>query len=91
MRSLQNISIINALVRITVGFTVIVWATTRLIRKPWRDSYLIMALIGGMKIGQGILRYCPFVAIVDRFYDWEDDELFEEFIVDDDDIVYESE
>jgi hypothetical protein len=63
MKVTQNIGIVNALIRITVGFTVLSWATAKLVKMPWRDSYLWMALLGGMKVGEGILRFCPITAM----------------------------
>jgi hypothetical protein len=66
MKVKQNIGIINALIRITVGFTVLTWCTAKLVKKPWRESYLLMAMLGAMKIGEGILRYCPVTAMFDN-------------------------
>ncbi|MGD7023929.1 YgaP family membrane protein [Rossellomorea vietnamensis] len=69
MKVTQNIGIVNALIRITVGFTVLSWATAKLVKMPWRDSYLWMALLGGMKVGEGILRFCPITAIFENQMD----------------------
>ncbi|MGF2614363.1 DUF2892 domain-containing protein [Rossellomorea vietnamensis] len=66
MKVTQNIGIVNALIRIMVGFTVLSWATAKLVKMPWRDSYLWMALLGGMKVGEGILRFCPITAIFEN-------------------------
>lgn len=66
MKVTQNIGIVNALIRITVGFTVLSWATAKLVKMPWRDSYLWMALLGGMKVGEGILRFCPITAMFEN-------------------------
>jgi hypothetical protein len=63
MKVTSNIGIINALVRITIGLTVLSWVTAKLVRKPWRDSYLLMAMVGAMKVGEGILKYCPITAL----------------------------
>lgn len=54
-----NIGIINALLRITFGFTLLAWITAKMVWKPYRDSYLVVALIAGMKIAEGIVRFCP--------------------------------
>lgn len=62
----QNIGIVNALVRITVGLTVLAWSTAKLTRMPWRDSYIVMALLAAMKVGEGIVRFCPIVALFER-------------------------
>lgn len=66
MKVSSNIGIINALIRITVGFTILAWSTSKLARRPWRDSYLVMAVIGAMKVGEGILRYCPITALFEK-------------------------
>ncbi|WP_318247499.1 DUF2892 domain-containing protein [Rossellomorea aquimaris] len=73
MKVTSNIGIINALIRITVGFTTLTWATAKLVKRPWRDSYLVMAVIGAMKVGEGILRYCPVVDLMDRNGDHDGD------------------
>ena len=81
----KNIGIINALIRITVGFTVLAWTTAKLVKRPWRDSYLIMAVLGGMKIGEGILQFCPITALFDRNDEWDDDEgFFDNYLEDED-------
>ncbi len=66
MKVSSNIGIINALIRITIGFTILAWSTSKLARRPWRDSYLVMAMIGAMKVGEGILRYCPVTALFEK-------------------------
>lgn len=48
--------------RITCGFTFLSWATAKMVKKPWKNqSYLFVVMISAMKIGEGILRYCPIV------------------------------
>ncbi|RFU61835.1 YgaP family membrane protein [Peribacillus glennii] len=66
MKGQQNIGVINALIRMTFGFTIVAWATAKLVKKPWRDSYILLAMIGAMKIGEGILRYCPLTAVYQK-------------------------
>ena len=34
--------------------------------EPWKDSYLIISMLAGMKIGEGILRYCPVVDLMNN-------------------------
>jgi hypothetical protein len=60
----QNIGILNALIRITCGLTVLAWSTSKMVKRPWRDSYLIMAIMGAMKVGEGIVRYCPVTDLI---------------------------
>ncbi|WP_018664441.1 YgaP family membrane protein [Heyndrickxia acidiproducens] len=59
MKAAPNIGIINAMVRITCGLTSLTWATSKLSRRPWRSSYMVVAMMGAMKVGEGIVRYCP--------------------------------
>ncbi|MCS0790070.1 YgaP family membrane protein [Cytobacillus pseudoceanisediminis] len=64
-----NIGIVNALIRITVGLTILAWSTSKLVKRPWRDSYLMMAMLGGMKVAEGIVRFCPLTALFERGQD----------------------
>ncbi|PLS17019.1 DUF2892 domain-containing protein [Bacillus sp. M6-12] len=64
MNGKQNIGTINALIRITCGFTLLSWATAKMVKKPWRGSALLIAMMAGMKVGEGILRYCPVTEMV---------------------------
>ncbi|GER68012.1 putative membrane protein YezF [Weizmannia acidilactici] len=59
MKIAPNIGIMNALIRITCGLTSLAWATAKLSRKPWCSTYLMVAFMGAMKVGEGIVRYCP--------------------------------
>jgi hypothetical protein len=62
-----NINIINSLIRITIGLTILSWSTAKLVKRPWRDSYLIMAMLGAMKVAEGIVRYCPVTALFENY------------------------
>ncbi|KMY48390.1 YgaP-like transmembrane domain [Peribacillus loiseleuriae] len=66
MKYKTNISIPNALLRITCGFTLLAWSISKMSRKPWKESYLVVAMLSSMKIGEGILRFCPFVALYEK-------------------------
>lgn len=61
-----NIGILNALIRITIGLTLLSWCTAKLVKKPWRESYLFVAICGAMKVAEGIVRYCPMTAFFQR-------------------------
>ena len=64
MKVQQNIGIINALIRITCGFTFLSWATAKMVKRPWNSgSYLLIAILSGMKIAEGIVRFCPLTAL----------------------------
>ncbi|MDE5415198.1 MAG: DUF2892 domain-containing protein [Bacillaceae bacterium] len=54
-----NIGMINAFVRITCGFTVLAWATAKIVKKPYRSMPLFVAMMGAMKVAEGITRFCP--------------------------------
>jgi hypothetical protein len=62
----QNINIVNALIRITLGLTVVAWSTAKIVKRPWRDSYLILTMLGAMKVAEGILRFCPLTLLYDK-------------------------
>ena len=54
-----NIGIVNALIRLTLGFTLLSWTTSRLSRRPYKDSYIFLGLMGALKVAEGITRFCP--------------------------------
>lgn len=82
-----NIGIVNSLIRITCGLSILAWATSRYCKKPWRDSYLIAIVLGAMKVGEGILRFCPITYMFENSngYFFDDEEGYEE---DDEKIVF---
>jgi len=59
-----NIGIMQALMRITCGLTILAWSTARLSRKPNKERYLVLAMFGAMKVGEGILKYCPSIDLI---------------------------
>lgn len=59
MKLNSNIGMVNALIRIAIGLTLLSWSTAKLVKKPWCDSYLFVSLMGAMKVAEGIVRYCP--------------------------------
>ncbi|TYR79132.1 DUF2892 domain-containing protein [Priestia megaterium] len=62
-----NIGIVNALIRLTVGFTLLSWATSRLTRRPYCNSYLFLAFLAAMKIAEGITRFCPLTLVYNSY------------------------
>ncbi|MBM7704244.1 YgaP family membrane protein [Metabacillus iocasae] len=62
-----NIGIINALVRLTMGFALLSWVTAKLVKRPYRDSYLLVALLAAMKVAEGITRFCPLTFAFDQY------------------------
>jgi hypothetical protein len=73
MKITPNIGILNALIRITAGFAILAWITSKMVRRPYRDSYKLVALLAGMKIAEGILRYCPMTAGFEWLQDYRND------------------
>lgn len=69
MKVKQNIGILNALIRITCGLTILAWSTAKMVKRPWRESYIFMAMMGAMKVGEGIVRYCPVTDLFERSQD----------------------
>ena len=57
----QNIGIVNALIRITIGLTMISISSAKLVRKPWCFSSKLSIFFGAMKVAEGIVRFCPIV------------------------------
>lgn len=75
-----NIGIVNALIRITCGLSLLAWATSKYCKKPWRDSYLIAIVLGAMKVGEGIVRFCPITYLFENSnaYFFDDEESYED-------------
>ncbi|PAE42974.1 YgaP family membrane protein [Bacillus sp. 7884-1] len=71
MNITKNIGILNALIRITIGLTVLSWSTAKMVKFPWRDSYLLIAICGAMKVAEGIVRFCPVTALFERYQEME--------------------
>lgn len=61
-----NIGRIDALCRISMGFTLLAWSTAKLVRKPSRTMPLMTALMGGMKVAEGMTRFCPLTYLVEQ-------------------------
>ncbi|HET7521766.1 MAG TPA: DUF2892 domain-containing protein [Bacillales bacterium] len=59
-----NISVLNAMMRITCGLTAVAWATSRLVRRPRRLGFLIVVMAGAMKVAEGFFRYCVLTGIL---------------------------
>ena len=58
-----NIGLINAFIRITCGLTMLAWSTSKMVKRPWRESFIVVAMLGGMKVAEGITRFCPLTAL----------------------------
>lgn len=66
MKIRQNIGILNAMVRITCGLTMLAYITAKMVRRPYKQSYLIVAAAAAMKVAEGIVRYCPMTAMYQK-------------------------
>ena len=71
MNITKNIGILNALIRITIGLTILSWSTAKMVKFPWRDSSLFIAICGAMKVAEGIVRFCPVTALYERYQEME--------------------
>ncbi|MBM4764552.1 DUF2892 domain-containing protein [Bacillus sp. B15-48] len=83
MKVKQNIGILNALLRITCGLTLLSWATAKMVKRPWDGSYLVTALLAAMKVSEGIVRFCPLTALYQQGQEArqnQNDKEFEEMI-----------
>lgn len=55
----KNVGTIDALIRIAIGLAGLAYSTSKMIRHPHRTAPLLLAIIFGMKVAEGITRYCP--------------------------------
>ncbi|MGP4060619.1 YgaP family membrane protein [Halobacillus litoralis] len=58
----QNIGIINSMVRITAGLSMLTFLTIRSARRKDASVHPMMIVIAAMKVAEGIVRYCPLTA-----------------------------
>ncbi|MRX72662.1 DUF2892 domain-containing protein [Bacillus lacus] len=61
-----NIGIANSLIRITFGLTMLAWSTAKYTKNPFKDSYVFIMMMGAMKVGEGILRFCPMTYLFEK-------------------------
>ncbi len=61
-----NIGRVDALCRISMGFTILACSTAKLVRKPNEGMSLFYAMCGGMKVAEGITRFCPLTYIAEQ-------------------------
>jgi hypothetical protein len=55
----KNVGTVDALMRITCGLVGLAWCAS----KSRRNFPLMIAIFSGMKVAEGIIRYCPVLAI----------------------------
>ncbi|RXJ02379.1 DUF2892 domain-containing protein [Anaerobacillus alkaliphilus] len=54
-----NIGLVNSFIRLTCGFTVLAWATSKLVKRPYSSTPILVAMMGAMKVAEGLTRFCP--------------------------------
>ncbi|YCA43997.1 DUF2892 domain-containing protein [Bacillus sp. JZ8] len=64
-----NISLVNALIRIACGLTVLSWSTARLARRLHHSSYLFMTMMDALKVAKGITHFCPLTLLMRNYID----------------------
>lgn len=42
------------------------WLTAKMVRRPWKESYIIWVIIASMKVAEGIVRYCPMTSLFNK-------------------------
>lgn len=55
----KNVGTLDATFRIALGLAGLAWSTSRLTHRPYRLTPMFVALLSGMKVAEGITRYCP--------------------------------
>lgn len=61
-----NIGILGALIRITIGLTLLSCSTAKMVKRPYCQTYLWTAIMGAMHVAEGIVRYCPVTALMQQ-------------------------
>lgn len=67
-----NIGIIQAMIRIAAGVSMVGYATAALVTKPKQLTAHLTLLAGAIKIAEGIVRYCPSMTLINQFRQKQD-------------------
>ncbi|WP_102706591.1 YgaP family membrane protein [Terribacillus saccharophilus] len=67
-----NIGIIQAMIRIAAGVSMVGYATSALVTKPKQLTAHLTLLAGAIKIAEGIVRYCPSMTLINQFRQKQD-------------------
>jgi hypothetical protein len=59
----KNVGSLDAMIRITIGLFGLVWAGSHLVRSRRRLS-LFVAFLAAMKVAEGMIRFCPGLALL---------------------------
>ncbi|MBN2908229.1 DUF2892 domain-containing protein [Polycladomyces sp. WAk] len=60
----KNVGTWDAIMRITIGTAGLAWSIARMVRRPYRSLPLLVALLSGMKVAEGITRFCPMLYLL---------------------------
>ncbi|WP_270182729.1 YgaP-like transmembrane domain [Alkalihalobacillus sp. CinArs1] len=69
-----NISMMNAFIRLTAGFTLLSWSTAKLCKNENVSTSLLLAAAGALMIAEGHTRYCPIVDLMNQDENRDPDE-----------------
>lgn len=77
-----NIGIVNAMMRIACGLTMLSWATIKYAKSPRKESFLLIMFLAALKVAGGILQFCPLTFLYENKCcyiedDYEDEALYE--------------
>ncbi|MCA0970615.1 DUF2892 domain-containing protein [Halobacillus litoralis] len=61
-----NIGIVNSMIRITAGFSMLTFLTIRSVRNREASIHPMWIIMASLKIAEGIVRYCPVTAAVEE-------------------------
>ncbi|MFB1100346.1 hypothetical protein CHI12_11735 [Terribacillus saccharophilus] len=67
-----NMGIIQAMIRIAAGVSMVGYATAALVTKPKQLTAHLTLLAGAIKIAEGIVRYCPSMTLINQFRQKQD-------------------
>ena len=62
-----NMGLIQAMIRIAAGVSMVGYATAALVTKPKQFTAHLALLAGAIKIAEGIVRYCPSMTLINQF------------------------
>ncbi|SMO74466.1 YgaP family membrane protein [Melghirimyces algeriensis] len=60
----KNVGTWDAIMRITFGLTGLAVGISQMVRKPNRMMSLMIAMLSGMKVAEGITRFCPMLYVM---------------------------
>jgi hypothetical protein len=62
----KNVGTIDALFRITIGLFGLAWGISKMTRSPRRLWPKLVAFQGAMKAAEGMIRFCPLLALLGK-------------------------